>query len=337
MMDLSNAYTASRFSATPILWAANVQSRWTIGYFRMESGVDGMETVRRLAALLPEAEEILLRRAEEIREVRLKIGQPIRLVGEGFQEYAGAPLLRDRLREILSALMEFSLHTREAELNQGFFTLEDGCRVGVSGRLVGEGADMRLTDIASACVRIAREVRGCADALVPLTLAGDHLNSMLICSSPGFGKTTCLRDLARQLSVLGFRVCVADERHELAACRQGVPTLDLGPCSDVMDGGPKARVMGLLLRSMGPEVIVTDEIGGLEDAAAVVEARRCGVAVLASAHGDGLEDLRRRPGFEKLLESGVFDIAVHLGGRVGQIRKVTRLDGIAKGGELRFA
>ena len=107
--------------------------------------------------------------------------------------------------------MDYSYYARESELNQGFFTMNDGSRVGVCGRMACDGGEWRLTEIGSACVRVARPVPGCADALMEVVDGPRGLRSTLILSRPGMGKTTLLRDVARQLSESGRRVGLADE------------------------------------------------------------------------------------------------------------------------------
>ena len=119
---------------------------------------------------------------------------------------------------------------------------------------------------------------------------------------------------------------VADERHEIAACRRGVPTLDLGPRADVLDGCPKAAAIGQLLRAMGPDVLITDELGGEGDAEAISDAARCGVAVIATAHGAGIEALYRRNRLKSIIEAGVFDRIAVLGNRPGQISEIRDLE-----------
>ena len=204
-----------------------------------------MGTLEALGALLPgEAGATLLRMSGEVREVRLRAGRPAQLRGAAGDWLSDAVVDAGTLRRILAALADHSLYAREEELRQGFFTLEDGCRVGVCGRLVWDGGRITgMAGVGSVCVRVSREVRGCADGIVPHVLdAAGGVRSALIVSGPGMGKTTLLRELARKLSEAGKNVCVADERHELAACVDGVPTLDVGPRTDVMDGGPKAQI-----------------------------------------------------------------------------------------------
>ena len=287
------------------------------------------EALVRLARLLPEAAEALAERREELREVRLRAGRRTALCVDGGEIAVGDALTAERLGHILAALMDYSVHAREDELRQGFFTLADGCRVGVCGEAVSDGRDiLALRGVGSVCLRLARSVPGCADGLRRRFLGKHGPRSTLLCSPPGMGKTTLLRDIARQCSEAGYPVGIADERHELAACRHGVPTADVGPRTDVMDGGPKAAVIPLLVRGMAPRVIVTDEIGGPGDAIALAEARRCGVAVMASCHGDGPEALLKRAGVREILEDGIFETIAVLGDVPGRVKAVyIRKDG----------
>lgn len=255
-------------------------------------------------------------------EIRLRAGRRVqfrRPERDTFGRTVGA----EELRAILSALADHSLYARETELKEGYFTLSDGCRVGVCGRLLCEGdRPAGMAAVGSICVRVCREVRGASDGFYgALFDDGGALRSALVVSAPGMGKTTALRDAARRLSEDGFNVCIADERHELAACVDGVPTLDVGPRTDVMDGCPKHLAVTRLLRAASPQVIVTDEIGDRRDAEALAEVARCGVHILASAHAGSLEQLARRANVP--LE--VFDVAVLLGGRPGNVVEIREL------------
>ena len=158
----------------------------------------------------------------------------------------------------------------------------------------------------------------------PWIAPAEGLRSALIVSPPGMGKTTLLRDLARQLSASGRSVALADERRELAACHRGVPTLDVGPRTDVMDGGPKAEAIGRMIRSMAPDVIVADEIGGEGEARALADAARCGTAIVASAHGGGIGEVLNRPGLREVLTFGVVERIMLLGPTPGAVRGAWR-------------
>lgn len=85
----------------------------------------------------------------------------------------------------------------------------------------------------------------------------------------------------------------------------------------------------LLIRSMAPQVIAVDEIGGEEDIRAVETAVNCGCRILATVHGNGIEDIQRRPMLGRLVEEKIFEcyIVLHNLGGVGKIRNVLDRDG----------
>ena len=159
-------------------------------------------------------------------------------------------------------------------------------------------------------MRVARQFPGAAEEVLPSLLEGGRLESALILAPPGLGKTTLLRDLVRAVSAgegaPPRRVGVADERGEIAALFDGVPQLDVGPRTDVMEGCPKAWGLMTLLRGMNPQVLAVDEITAPEDVAALCAAAGCGVTVLATAHGENREDLLRRAVYAPLWERGLF-------------------------------
>lgn len=286
-----------------------------------------MGAVERLRALLPpDAAATLAAHGTEATQVRLRAGRPVQVcLDRGGEALSREPLERETLGSILAALMEYSVYARQEELDRGFFTLDDGSRVGVCGRMVGDGTRFRMDGIGSACLRVARPVVGCADGLLAcIAPSGGALRSTLLLSPPGLGKTTMLRDIARQLSDGGLCVGIADERHELAACHMGVPALDVGLRTDVMDGSPRRLAIAGMLRAMSPRVIVADEIGGEDDARALADAVRCGAAIMASAHAGGLEEALSRPDLRSVLAAGIVDLVALLGPRPGQLRGVWR-------------
>lgn len=262
------------------------------------------EAVRRAVAGMPP------RRLAALRELRLRAGRPLVAVfAEGNRYVApdGAPCPSSHgayvvtyhdVSAFLSAITRASVYAHERELREGFLTLPGGHRVGFAGEGLLEGGRLRtLRHVGSFNVRIAREVKGAAAAIVSrLLLPSGRIAHTLFVSPPGGGKTTVLRDLARLLSAgtgsagPGWRVVVVDERSELAACRDGVPRLDVGPNTDVLAGVPKAEAVAMAVRALGPEVIITDEVGGKEEWEALARAQRSGVSVVAAVHGDDVEE-----------------------------------------------
>jgi stage III sporulation protein AA len=262
-------------------------------------------------------------------EVRLRAGQPVEVRTASGGRLVGPEVTRQELDELLLQMTGYSIYACEERIRQGFFTLPEGHRVGLTGRYASDkGGVVALTGALSMCIRVARAISGAADPLMPHLMDHGRLRSALILSPPGLGKTTMLRDAARQLSLKGYRVALADERGELAApAAGGLPTMSLGPRCDVATGADKAQLIERLVRSMAPDVVVTDELGGEGDARAVYEAACAGVAVLASAHAVDCPTARRKRGLAPLIEDGLFEVFAVLGGAPGKIVEIQEARG----------
>ena len=182
-----------------------------------------------------------------------------------------------------------------------------------------------MAEVSGFNIRIAREWKGCADGILSQVEASE---GTLIVSPPGLGKTTLLRDIARLLSQRGARVCVIDERGEIAACIDGVPTLDVGPRTDVFSMCPKKTAIMIAVRALSPDVVVTDELGAPGDHEAVLEASRCGVRVVASAHGASLDPASLMAGVSRIIREGAFSLGVLLGPKPGEVARVNRWEAV---------
>lgn len=255
-------------------------------------------------------------------EIRVRTGQRISIRwvgGEGQTEKALKPT---DLSNLISRMLDHSAYAWEDELGQGYFTLPDGVRVGVSGKFTRENGKTRLISATSLLIRIAREIKGAASPIRPFLIKDGCVSNTVLLSPPGGGKTTMLRDACRMLSKAGKEISIVDERGEIAAVRNGAPQLDAGERTDVCEGLPKAQAIMMLLRSMSPEVVAVDEIGSNEDAQAISEAARMGASVLATAHASDIYDALERKMLGDVLLSGVFRYACVLGGKPGNIKEV---------------
>ena len=172
------------------------------------------------------------------------------------------------------------------------------------------GEVWNLRQLSSLAIRIAKQIPGAAQQVADQLWLGETLQSTLLLSPPGGGKTTLLRDLIRMVSDgvghPAMRVGVADERGELAALWNGMPQLSVGARTDILDGCPKGEGLLMLLRGMNPQVLAADEITAPEDCAALEYAANCGVVLLCTAHGSGLDDLNAKPLYRRLLEHRIF-------------------------------
>lgn len=257
--------------------------------------------------LLPEAyrEAVKQTDMQALEELRLRLGRPPTALCAGAERplpvRTGFGLVtREDLETVLLGASEQSAYAANGTLREGYAVLPGGHRVGVCGTLVIADGEIRsLKEPSSVCIRIAREVR----RTQPLPRLDD---SALIVGPPGSGKTTLLRDCIRSLSDIGQRVCVADERGELAACLHGKPQRDLGAHTDVLTGGSKAGGILYLLRAMNPQWIAMDEITAPQDLDAMDQCGYCGVRLLATAHASGRGELSKRPLYRRLLALGLF-------------------------------
>ncbi len=270
--------------------------------------MDWNETRQFLSRCFPEeiCSEMDMLLPGELREIRIRADQPtVFVTGSRTAALPWRPC-REELAAVIEALSEHSLYARTEETGQGYLTLRGGHRMGLCGAVSKTDSGIVLTDIGSVCIRIAAEWPGAADALLSHL---QPLQSLLLIGPPGSGKTTLLRDLTRQLSTgrQALQVAVVDERSELAACVRGIPQLDVGLC-DVLDGLPKAEALPWLVRAMTPHAIITDELGGERDAAAILDAAACGVAICASVHGTSLAETARRPAIAALMARRVFGL-----------------------------
>lgn len=283
----------------------------------------------------------------EVYEIRLRTWKPVMLMAGDGEVHPHPPYIftdKDAL-VTLQLIAGGSLYAFEDDLCQGYITIRGGHRVGLVGRVVlSNGRISTLKDISGFCIRIACEVPGAADKVMGHIIKSPRrLYHTLIISPPRCGKTTLLRDIARQVSdgipSLGFpgaRVGIADERSEIGACYIGIPQTACGIRTDILDACPKAEGMIMLVRSMSPDIVITDEIGRTEDALAIREVMCAGVSLVTTAHGESLGEVARRPALECLFQGDMFERAIILSqtygpGTVEEILDVTTGKSIIKG------
>lgn len=274
--------------------------------------------------------------AAEVQEIRIRAGQPVMLTAGGrtvFIHKTGAlsfintigllTATANDIEETFKKLCEYSVHTRELEIKNGYLKISGGHRAGIGGTYVGG----ILQEISSINIRVARQYHGSSNEI--LNSIPSDFGGIIIAGAPNSGKTTLIRDIARKLSNGEYfkdehryrRVTVIDERGEIAALVKGQPQNDVGSC-DVITGMEKEQGIEIAVRTLSPEYIVLDEIGKITEARAVSAALSCGVKFIATIHAGSLLELKANRSMGLMLESGAFSHVVMLGGGAGRIKMI---------------
>lgn len=292
------------------------------------------------AELLPARWQQAARRVPDFRkaqaeEFRLRAGRPMTLVtteGELFvsDELPRQSVTQSDLEQLCDTVTGYSRYAASESMGKGYLVGRGGFRVGLCGTVVlRDGVGVNLRDISSASVRISRQAAGLCRDMTQLLPEGESFQSTLIAAPPGAGKTTLLREMVAALSNgseerAPLRVGIVDERGELAGMYRGVPQLDVGFHTDVLDSCPKTLGIPMLMRSANPQVIAVDEITTAEDLTTMAAAANCGVALLATIHALDKEELRRKPLYPVLAASQVFRRLITISVEAGQRRYQVR-------------
>lgn len=284
---------------------------------------------------------------EHLYEIRLRTNSPVILIynneefflsqnGGMTKEEANAYILQQKeVKETMEYISNFSLYAFEEEIRQGFITVQGGHRVGLVGKVFfDKGCIRNLKYISSMNIRISHEVKGIANTVLPYLVSNGQFLHTLIISPPRGGKTTLLRDCIRQLSdgthfLNGQCIGVVDERSELGGSYFGVLQNDLGKRTDVLDCCPKTEGMQMLIRSMAPDIIAVDELGGTGDAAAIENACVCGCRILATVHGNSIDDIRQKPVLQEIMKQNIFEryVVLRTRSRAGEVAGIYDREG----------
>ncbi len=202
------------------------------------------------------------------------------------------------MREILSHVCQGSVYAFEESIKEGFVSLPSGVRVGVAGRAaLREGKILSLSHVRSLCFRIPHAVPGAADG--PLSLFRREGRGILAFAPPGGGKTTLLRELAREVSrgEHAKRCAVIDTRGEFFGFQRDC-------LIDLLSGYPKALGAQIAVRTLSPQLLIMDELGR-EDIEALSSLSSLGVPLVASVHGSSSEEVKESAVFP-LCSRGIF-------------------------------
>ena len=250
---------------------------------------------------------------KNLTEIRIRRGKPLSLTlsrGEcgsyGYGENYICPLIidSDMMNQIIASLCHNSLYSHMDSMTEGYIAMKEGLRIGVAGRAVCEGGKIKnLSSISALNIRIPHFIYNVSLDIYKYLAQKCFCESVLIFSPPNMGKTTILRDLIRQLSsgAPPRRVSVIDTRCE-------IEVEELNECChvDFFSGYPRGKGIEIATRTLSPQYIICDEIGGYEEVDSLLSAQNAGVPVIATAHAKNAEELLRRKNIQILHEHHVF-------------------------------
>lgn len=249
-----------------------------------------------------------------LEEIRIRKNKPVIFSYSDIEKVTDKIFYRDDIEDFLERITSSSIYAYTDDIKNGYITVTGGHRIGLCGTAVYENEKITaIKDITDINIRIAKELKGIGEGIFSKITTKSDIHNTLIISPPGIGKTTLLRDLTRLISdnIIKSKVSLIDERNEISATFMGNAQNDVGIRTDVFCGYTKYDGIMRAIRSMSPTVAVLDEIGDKEDVKAILKCAHSGIKVIATAHGDNIEDVKEN--LNELFENRIFDYFVILG------------------------
>lgn len=237
---------------------------------------------------------------DEVDELKLRFGRPLMVLQKGrWVIYPEVVVDNDHLLDINAKVLNWR---------------DDG-RKGIEGTChrLSRLKNMDGT-IEGVTVRVGRFLRGVADPLRPYL---EQSPSMLVLGTPGSGKSTLERDLARIIAETLYAFCmIVDTSAELSGDgRQAHPGIGWADRIQVPNKAEQASVIWEAVRNHNPRVLVVDEIGYEEDAEVIAQASKLGVSTVATAHGNSFWDAVHNHKLRPVLAPPVFRWLTVVAGR----------------------
>lgn len=245
--------------------------------------------VMKLVTLLPPAVKQRLEsdyRLADLLEVVIDLGRlPLARFPDTDVQLSESPITQDDLDHAVAACGEFGGDNR----------------AGIDATLHRISAIRnRRGNIVGLTCRVGRAVKGSASMARDLALAG---KSILFLGRPGVGKTTAIREISRVLAdELHKRVVIVDTSNEIGGDGD-IPHAAIGRARRLQVRDPSQQHVSMIeaVENHMPETIVIDEIGTSAEAMAARTIAQRGVQLIATAHGNELENVMKNPSLSDLV------------------------------------
>ncbi len=256
----------------------------------------------------------------KLQEIRLRANSPVVVKYNSYPYFLSKKGISSKIEEAYKVKLEDlteiiykasnqSIYTVNDSIKKGYITTQGGVRIGVCGEVVYDEDNIStIKNFSSLNIRIPHQIKNCALNALPFIINKNKFYNTLVVSAPGAGKTTFLRDLVFQLSDknYAYNVLILDERMEIANTSKGKAMLNVGNFADIYSNVSKRFGFENGIRSMAPDIIVTDEIANENDVESVFKASGCGVNVVASVHAENIAQLKQKVFFKKLIINKTF-------------------------------
>lgn len=233
---------------------------------------------------------------DKLYEVRMRVDQPVTCVVGGRRVYLGvfgATLIKqdaiicdeDDINQVISKVTKHSVYAFNEQIKKGYLSAGDGIRIGLGGNCVfDEGGIVTIADVMSLNIRVPHFISGCSKHVFENIVFGNDVYNTLIISPPFCGKTTILKDLAIRINeTLKKQILIIDEREEFCDVR--------GENIDLIVNSDKLYALSYGIRSLSPQIVITDELSNNNDWICVKSAATSGIKIIASCHAGKLKEV----------------------------------------------
>lgn len=255
---------------------------------------------------------------DKLYEIRIRNGFPIKINYDNvyYTSENKFNCTSQDIENIISTVTERSVYAFNEYIKNGFITTKNGLRIGLAGEcVIDSGQVITIKKIQSLNIRIPHEIENCSKLIFPHVFLDEILNTLII-SPPFCGKTTILKDLAIKLNRLDkYSILIVDERAEF----ENINGINI----DKIKYGSKDFAFNYGIRSLSPDLIITDELSTVSDWNCIKNAIYSGVKVLASCHGKDINDIKNKNGFLNVFERYVI---LKNNGQAGEVDKILDKD-----------